>query len=377
MDSTAPGKCIYPQISYLNEIYDEDSSAIFLLPFRNVSDWIRSITNWPTLRQRMTDYCEFPEYNFTFGMGKEDREMEDLYCKHVQHIRQFASRRPNLSLVEYSIDGEGVGDYLAAVLPHMNLNGSNYGHTNKIGDTWFNSDCFKPLTRPRLGAYKKWKKSNNISPPTIVNVGFPKVWSTTLEEFLSTSGFNVSHTWPCGGQGKGDCASCMQQAINKSLPPLAYCGNYAAYTQMDITAPGKCIYPQISYLKQIYDEDTSAIFLLPFRNVTDWIRSVSNWPIPGPKSLRQRMTDYCEFPEYNFTMSMGNDDRELEDLYCRHVQHIRHFVSQRPNLTLVEYSIDGEGVGDYLASLLPHMKLNGSNYGHMNKSHMTRKNSSS
>ena len=158
----------------------------------------------------------------------------------------------------------------------------------------------------------------------------------------------------------------MQQAINKSLPPLASCGNYAAYTQMDGTGGGGCVFPQISYLNEIYDEDPSAVFLLPFRNVTDWIRSISNWNRP---TLRQRMTDYCEFPEYNFTFGMGKEDGEMEDLYCKHVQLIRQFVSHRPNLTLVEYSIDGEGVGDYLASLLPHMKLNGSNYGHTNKSY--------
>ena len=267
--------------------------------------------------------------------------------------------------------------FLVLVLAQLRLRVHfSIGGTHSKGLEWINSDCYKPLTRPILGEYKKW--DNNTNPPKIVNVGFPKVGSTTLKEFLNTSSFNVSHMWPCGGQGKGDCASCMQRAINKSLPPLAYCGNYAAYTQMDITMGGKCIYPQISYLKQIYDEDPSAIFLLPFRNVTDWIRSVTNWPRPlSSFNFRQRITDYCEFPEYNFTLSMGNDDRDFEDLYCKHVQHIRHFVSKRPNLTLVEYSIDGEGVGENLASLLPHMKLNGSNYGHINKSHMTRKNSSS
>ena len=39
---------------------------------------------------------------------------------------------------------------------------------------------------------------------------------------------------------------------------------------------------------------------------------------------------------------------------------------ERPTLTLIEYSISAEGVGDYLASLLPHMRLNGSMYGHKN-----------
>ena len=255
---------------------------------------------------------------------------------------------------------------LAQLWPRVRFSISD---THSKGSEWVDSNCFKPLTRPIVGEYKKWDNNSN-NPPKIVNVGFPKIGSSTLKEFLSSSSYNVSHFWPCGG--KGECGRCMQQAINKSLPPFAYCGNYAAYTQMDSnwgnkrSPGGKCIYPQISYLKEIYDEDPSAIFLLPFRNVTAWIRSLSNWNRP---TLRQRMTEYCEFPEYNFTLNMGKEDRELEDLFCRHVHHIRQFVSQRPNLTLVEYSIDGEGVGDYLASLLPHMNLNGSKYGHKNKSY--------
>ena len=113
-----------PQISYLKEMYEEGPSSIFVLPFRNVTDWIRSVTNWnrPTLRKRMADNCEFPAYNLTKGWGT-DKDFEDLYCKHVKHIRQFVKRRPTLTLVEYLLSREDVGDYLTSALPHMNKNG--------------------------------------------------------------------------------------------------------------------------------------------------------------------------------------------------------------------------------------------------------------
>ena len=252
--------------------------------------------------------------------------------------------------------------------------------------TWADFDCFQPLPRPILGDYNKnWRNgsSANIKAPKIINVGFPKVGSTTLNDFLLIAQpYNlpnpkalVSHFWPCnggnvsklgsllyGGNSSYDptCGNCIQDSINIGLPPLTTCGDYAAYTQLDSNLGEECIYPQISYLKEMYEEGPSSIFVLPFRNVTDWIRSLTNWNRP---TMRKRMIDNCEFPEYNLTKGWGTD-KDLEDLYCKHVKHIRQFVSRRPTLTLVEYSISREDVGDYLSSTLPHMNMNGSEYGH-------------
>ena len=127
--------CHFPHISYLKEIYEEEPSAIFILPFRNMTSWIRSINKWSNLRSRFTNLCTFPEYNFTIGIGRKDEEMEDLFCQHVKHVRNFVLEHPTLTLIEYLISEEGVGDYLASLLPHMKLNGSHYGHENVNNNT--------------------------------------------------------------------------------------------------------------------------------------------------------------------------------------------------------------------------------------------------
>lgn len=57
---------------------------------------------------------------------------------------------------------------------------------------------------------------------------------------------------------------CMTRAIKDGNPPLISCGNFAAYTQMD-SESFSCNFPQISYLNEIYNEEPSAILLLPFR----------------------------------------------------------------------------------------------------------------
>ena len=230
--------------------------------------------------------------------------------------------------------------------------------------------CYEPNPRPIVGEYKNWR-NNNMNAPKVLNMGFPKIGSTTLKGFLSqgvsrgkqlsTLGYNVSH-WKLHDENSTEhIGSCMARAIKNNMPPLSTCGNYGAYTQMDESTASGCNFPQISYLDEIYYEEPSAIFILPFRNVSEWISSVSRY-----HDMRSRMTNVCEFPEYSFALGMGAKDGELEDLYCQHVKHIRKFVAERPSLTLVEYSIGAEGVGDYLAFLLPHMRLNGSHYGHMN-----------
>ena len=82
-------------------------------------------------------------------------------------------------------------------------------------ETWVDFDCFQPLPQPILGDYKNWKNgsSANGKAPKIINVGFPKVGSTTLNDFLSKAQpYNlsnpkalVSHFWPCGVDTCGNC----------------------------------------------------------------------------------------------------------------------------------------------------------------------------
>mmetsp|Transcript_8990 Transcript_8990/g.15633 ORF Transcript_8990/g.15633 Transcript_8990/m.15633 type:complete len:300 (-) Transcript_8990:146-1045(-) len=245
----------------------------------------------------------------------------------------------------------------------------------KTSKSWVDFDCFQPLPHPILGEYKNWNKNEStvksLNAPHIVNVGFPKCGSTSLFEFLLTANISYpkksSHMWPCG---KGPCGQCIRKAVNNSLPPLQSCGNSASFTQIDQTpfSGTGCIWPQISYLKEIYEGAPETIFLLPFRNVTDWIKSATFY-----HGLKRRMWNLCVFPEYNLTKGWGSD-KDMEDLYCRHVKHVRHFVSQRPSLTLVEYSISDKGVGDFLASQLPHMNLNGSKYGHRNPTRKVKPN---
>eukprot|EP00592_Proboscia_alata_P005734 CAMPEP_0194371302 /NCGR_PEP_ID=MMETSP0174-20130528/19694_1 /TAXON_ID=216777 /ORGANISM="Proboscia alata, Strain PI-D3" /LENGTH=222 /DNA_ID=CAMNT_0039149275 /DNA_START=347 /DNA_END=1012 /DNA_ORIENTATION=- len=179
----------------------------------------------------------------------------------------------------------------------------------------------------------------------IVNVGFPKCGSTSLYSFFQGAyGVNASKHQICGAK-EGVCGICMKKAVNKNLPPLTTCGNHTkSINQMDYDKP-KCVFPQMSYLQEIYDDDPTVTFILPFRPVKDWIKSVTKW-----NDMRQRLTK-CNLP--GLPSGRGKKDNELVYWYGQHVQNIRKFVDNHPGMALVEFSIYNPLAGKYLERVFP------------------------
>ena len=127
MDYTNNDPCVYPQISLLEELYNENPNATFILPFRNVTGWIKSVTNWPTLRLRLNDLCDFTEVGIEPKTLMEDKNMAALYCNHVKHVRQFVHDHPSLTLIEFSIEDQNAGDILER---YFGVKASNWGQAN-------------------------------------------------------------------------------------------------------------------------------------------------------------------------------------------------------------------------------------------------------
>ena len=113
-------------------------------------------------------------------------------------------------------------------------------------------------------------------------MGMPKFGSTSLEYLFSQSigRGNVSH-WECSGHGY--CGVCMRNIIvaeSSETRVLEACGNFQFFAEMDyVDNKGTCIFPQIEYgyMDRLYQDSPDAMWLLPFRNTSDWLRSVSNW----------------------------------------------------------------------------------------------------
>lgn len=249
-----------------------------------------------------------------------------------------------------------------------------YQKKDKHNSSWIlNENCLKPLQKPIIGVHDLSR---------IINVGMPKCGSTSLAHFFKAD-YHTSH-WNCGKEIKavGKCGTCMQDAVKKNLLPLSNCGNFTVFAQMDyfkfdfnemrdLNQPLRsneksCTFPQITYLNEIYQEAPNATFILPFRNVSSWINSISKW-----NNMRKRFEAFCDFSELGITknnMSL-TEDKNLILLYCNHVKKVRRFVLDRPSLSLIEFSIEDPNAGYYLSSFFP--LVNASHWGQVNKKYST------
>ena len=76
-----PGGCHYPQMSELEQIHDDAPNATFVLNFRPMKDWYKSVQHWGTLKRRLQQ-CDLP--NFPTGKGKNVTEFSEWFCGHVK-----------------------------------------------------------------------------------------------------------------------------------------------------------------------------------------------------------------------------------------------------------------------------------------------------
>lgn len=117
MEAVTPDFCFFPQVTNLDDLYEESPNATFILPFRPTKDWINSINHFYEFRRYVERACEFPIYDFHLGSGKSDAELDRFFCEHVKHIRQYVKDHPSLSLIEYHIYDDNVGTLLEKYIP--------------------------------------------------------------------------------------------------------------------------------------------------------------------------------------------------------------------------------------------------------------------
>ena len=132
---------------------------------------------------------------------------------------------------------------------------------------------------------------------------------------------------------------------------------------MDYVSKRTCILPQIEYLDRLYQDSPDAMWLLPFRNTSDWLRSVTKWGNQKLGSLAMRFASACGWKEFN--IDNKNRDNEVIQFICNHVRNVREFVMDHPSLSLIEFDIYDEKTGEHLAKSIP--ILNASNWGQQNK----------
>jgi len=218
-------------------------------------------------------------------------------------------------------------------------------------ESFFNQSCFKARTNTIPASLY-----GNLPKPYI-NVGLPKMGTTSLHKFFSCGGLSSTHYYchpnpikKLGRKGllNAKCASMLEKASLARLPPLSFAiKNYNmsdAYMQLD----DGHYFPQVELLDEIVEGYPNATLFLTFRNMSAWYKSLSNWPPKKKPKLsdRLKMLDIKGLPK-----GKGKDVYELSDWYCKHVQRVRDLVAQDPSHTLVEVDIQDPDMGQWLESI--------------------------
>lgn len=200
--------------------------------------------------------------------------------------------------------------------------------------------------------------SSYLHPPAI-NLGLPKMGSTSLQSFFGCAGYGATH-WMCQRANmQVHCAQCIRNSVLANLPPLHKCGQWAdVYAEINGPIPvesgGKLFFPQIEYLEQIVNSYPNGTFFLTFRSMDKWYNSLTNfWSGLGPRSQKRNMkhemiaANITTFPR-NRTSKGGGDIHDFRDFFCNHVNRVRQVV---PPHRLVEIDIEDPTTGAIMADI--------------------------
>ena len=236
-------------------------------------------------------------------------------------------------------------------------------------------------------------ENKTILPLPILNLGMPKLGSTTLYHYFKCQNLTATH-WNLGTQAFEGL--CMREASKAQLPPLATCSrDTQAILQMDVAFPlgfahesvrvatrsspeqDDCFFPQLSLLDDFHAESPHATFLLTFRPMEDWIRSLSNWHtilerlaacnLPNLPRGVPDLTHHRDGDSIHSSRSKRNGypmnltdtvlGATMRQFFCSHVLHVRNFVKEHPSHTLLELDLYDEQTPKLLDQLFTSPKL--------------------
>lgn len=190
---------------------------------------------------------------------------------------------------------------------------------------------------------------SQLNPPAI-NLGLPKMGSTSLQNFFGCAGYGASH-WMCQRASiQVHCAQCISNSFKEGLPPLQKCGHWPdIYAEINGPVEGKLYFPQIELLEEIVRAYPNATFFLTFRSTDRWHHSLTNfWSGLGAKSSKRTMKDEMVAANITGFSNRSGSPRDFRDFFCNHVRRVRKIV---PRNNLVEIDIEDPATGRLMADM--------------------------
>jgi hypothetical protein len=258
--------------------------------------------------------------------------------------------------------------------------------------------CFVPnIQKARALANDVRNGKLELSNDPVLYVGFPKTGTTTLWRFFECSGFMASHQQQCPVVMEENLRG---KAIGKTLLETAWTrGQWhsidekakaqgktrkqrmtlkrnmkVAHLQMDSNGNSGC-YPQIQLLDELHQDYPNATFIMAFRPMDEWIRSVTShhqmktrwsfFDMPGliltqkQRQARNHATSLLRKRMVPLT------DQQLRRWWCGHILHIREYVQEYPSHQLIELDLYDNDLTSSILEDVFHSKK--SCWGHQNK----------
>jgi len=166
------------------------------------------------------------------------------------------------------------------------------------------------------------------------------------------------HLVPSGWKRKGlysaahdptFCGNCLRDNILEEQSPLAGCGDFQVWAQMDGPwRDGQCFLPQLWALNRIHDAYPNATLLLPTRSPDRWVEAMSQgngteWLGPLRGFFRS-----CNLPTCG--SACVNSDGQFANFYKEHSETIRNFAIKYPSHKLIEIDAEDDNAGVKLAA---------------------------
>jgi hypothetical protein len=164
----------------------------------------------------------------------------------------------------------------------------------------------------------------------IILLGFPKSGTTSFQKLFTMLGYTSYH------QIKGDKFIALMIRENKKMnkPLLSDFLKTDVITQMDVCYDtSQSYWPQIVDYKQIYDENSDAIFILNKRNPQKLLESFKHW-----NNYNGRLFEYS--PE----LINNKTDEGFIDFVNKHYENIETFFSKRPNAKFITFDIENDNI---------------------------------
>jgi len=177
-------------------------------------------------------------------------------------------------------------------------------------------------------------------------IGFPKCGTSSIHFSLEHIGIKSIHWAHNPDSLIGLVGISIQKAKNEGLPLLTYLSEYAAFTQMETCINNDlCYWPQLLDVALLDEQYPGSRFIFNDRNISGWIRSVTNWNLPIG-NLRKRLIA-LDIP--GLPSGVGEKDSELEDWYLWHKRNMIDYFKGKDNFILFNIEEDSEQkLGDFL-----------------------------